>query len=80
MEDITKVINILLKKKFIGVINIGSGKSIYLKNIAKIILKKYKKNGLFIDNKKTTYLIANTQKLKKITRLKFNANIKKMIF
>ena len=80
MEDITKVINILLKKKFIGVINIGSGKSIYLKDIAKIILKKYKKNGLFIDNKKTTYLIANTQKLKKITRLKFNANIKKMIF
>ena len=80
MEDITKVINILLKKKFIGVINIGSGKSIYLKNIAKIILKKYKKNGLFIDNKKTTYLIANTQKLKKITRLKFNANIKKNIF
>ena len=80
MKDITKVIHILLEKKFIGVINIGSGKGIYLKDIAKIILKKYKKTGLFIDNKKKTYLIANNQKLKKITRLKFNTNIKNMIF
>ena len=63
-EDITKVIYLLLEKKFIGVINIGSGRPIFLKDIAKIILKKYKKKGLFIDNKKKTYLIANIQKLK----------------
>ena len=61
-------------------INIGSGRSVFLKDIAKLILNKYKKKGIFIDNKIRTYLIANTQKLKKNTRLKFNTDIKKMIF
>ena len=79
-EDITKIIYKLLEKKFIGVINIGSGRSVFLKDIAKLILNKYKKKGIFIDNKIRTYLIANTQKLKKNTRLKFNTDIKKMIF
>ena len=79
-EDITKIIYKLLEKKFIGVINIGSGRPVFLKDIAKLILNKYKKKGIFIDNKIRTYLIANTQKLKKNTRLKFNTNIKKMIF
>ena len=80
MRNISNVIHVLLEKNFIGVINIGSGKSIYLKDIAKIILKKYKKEGIFKDNKKKTYLIANIKKLKKITKLKFHTNIKKMIF
>ena len=70
----------LLEKKFIWVINSGAGKGVYLKDLAKIILKKYQKTGLFIDNKKKTYLIANNRKLKKITKLKFKTNIKKMIF
>ena len=30
-------------KKFVGIINIGSGNSIYPKDIAKVILKKPKK-------------------------------------
>ena len=80
MEDIAKIINTLLKKKYIGFINIGSGKGIYLKDIAKIILKRYKKTASFIDNKKRTYLIADTKKLKKITNLKFKSNIEHMIF
>ena len=80
MDDIAKTINILLKKNFIGTINIGSGKGIYLKDIATIILNKYKKKAIFIDNKNRTYLTANNQKLKKITKLNFNSNITKMIF
>ena len=32
-----------MKKNFNGIINIGSGKKYYLKDIANIILKKYKK-------------------------------------
>ena len=80
MYDITKVIHKLLKKNFIGTVNIGSGKGIYLKDIAKIILNKYKKSAIFVDSKKITYLIANNQKVKKITKLKFNSNIVKMIF
>ena len=80
MEIISKIINILLKKQYIGFINIGSGKGIYLKDIAKIILKKYKKKASFKDNKNPTYLIADTRKLKKITKINFNSNIKDMIF
>ena len=80
MEDIVKIINLLLKKKFTGVVNIGSGKGIYLKDIANIILNKYNKKGIFFDNKKITYLIANNQKVKNITKLNFKSNIKKLIF
>ncbi len=43
MDDISKIIFILYKKKFNGILNIASGKSIYLKDIAMEILKKYKK-------------------------------------
>jgi len=80
MQDITKIIHVLIKKNFNGIINIGSGKSIYLKDLAKIILKRYKKTATFVDNKKITYLIADSQKVKKITKLKFNSNVAKMIF
>lgn len=80
MKDISKIIHLLLKKNFRGIVNIGSGKQIYLKDIAQIILKKYKKEALFIENKKITYLVSNNSKLKKITRLNFNSNIRKMIF
>ena len=80
MENISKIINILLKKKYVGFVNIGSGKKIYLKDIAKIILKKYNKKGSFIDNKNPTYLIADIRKLKKITKINFKSNIKNMIF
>ena len=50
MQEITKIILILYKKKFNGIINIGSGKGIYLKDIAKIISTKYKKKIEFKDN------------------------------
>ena len=80
MNDINKVIHILLKKNFSGIINIGSGKKIYLKNIAKIILKKYNKKAVFLDNSQKTYLISNNEKLKRLTKLKIDTNIRKMIF
>ena len=37
MEDISKIIFILMRKKFSGILNLGSGKGIFLKDIAKII-------------------------------------------
>jgi len=80
MKDISKIIHLLLNKNYKGVINIGSGKKIYLKDIAKIILQKYKKEALFKENKKITYLISNNTKLRKITRLNLKSNIIKMIF
>ena len=45
-EDITKIIYKLLEK-FIGVINIGSGRPVFLKDIAKLILNKYKKRYIY---------------------------------
>jgi UDP-glucose 4-epimerase len=81
MQDISKIIFKLSKKKYKGILNIASGKKIYLKNIAKIILRKYnKKNYEFIDNNPQTSLIGDTKKLKKITNFKSYKSIEKMIF
>ena len=47
MEDISKIILILMRKRFSGILNLGSGKGILLKDIAKIIAKKYDKKVVF---------------------------------
>jgi len=81
MKDISKIIFKLSKKRYKGIINIATGKKVYLKNIAKIILKKYnKENYKFIDNKLQTSLIGDIKKLKKITNFKSHKSIEKMIF
>lgn len=80
MEDISKIIFILKRKKFRGVINLGSGKKVFLKDIGKIIAKKYKKKISFLDNKKKTYLIANINKLKKFYKIDHQKKIENMIF
>ena len=80
MEDISKIIFKLCFKKFCGIINLGSGKKIYLKDIAKIIAKRYNKKIIFEDNKFLTQLISNNQKLKKIIKIKLSKKIDKMIF
>ena len=80
MEEISKIINYLYNQNFKGIINIGSGKAVNLKSIAKVICKKYNRNYEFKDNKKTTYLVANNNKLKSIYKSKFTKNIKDLIF
>lgn len=80
MNLISKIILLLSKKKYNGIINIGRGKKILLKDIAKLICKKYKKDFNFIDNKKPTFLIANNNKLKKITKVKFENKLENLIF
>jgi nucleoside-diphosphate-sugar epimerase len=65
VKDISKAIYFLWNKKFHGIINIGSGKKVYLKNIAKLLNIKNKKL-IFIDNNKKTNLIANISKIKRI--------------
>ena len=80
MEDISKIIFILMRKKFCGILNLGSGKGIFLKDIANIIANKYKKELVFLDNKKTTYLVANITKLLRIYKFKKSNKIEKIIF
>ena len=80
MEDISKIMFVLLKRNFNGILNLGSGKGIFLKDIAKAIANKYKKKIDFLDNKKTTYLVAKVNKLLKIYKLKTPKKIEKIIF
>ena len=80
MEILSKIIFVLYEKKYNGIINLGSGKSIYLKDIAKHINRKYQKKIYFIDNKRTTTLVANNSRLKKIIRFKLPKGIQKIIF
>ena len=80
MNDISQIIFKLYSQNFCGVLNLGSGKKVYLKDIAKIIAKKYHKKIIFKDNKKLTSLIADNKKLKKIIKFKLACKIEKMIF
>ncbi len=80
MNEISKIILSLYKRKFKGVINIGRGNGILLKDIARLICKRYKKKCTFVDNKKQTYLIANNTKLKRYHQFKKNMDLKDLIF
>ena len=64
-SDIVSAINKLRIKNKEGIYNIGSGKKFYLKNIVKIFNTK-KKIVIFKDYSKTTYLISNNNKIKKL--------------
>ena len=80
MTDISKIIILLYKKNFQGKINIGRGKGVLLKDIAKVISKKFKKKCKFNDNKKITYLVANNDKLKRYFKFSNNMKLEKIIF
>ena len=81
MDDISKIILVLYGKKYKGILNIASGKSIYLKDIAKEIINKYKKkNYVFKDNIVPTSLVGNNSKLMRIKKIRIGTSIKKLIF
>ncbi len=80
MSDISKIIFFLYQKKYRGIINIGSGKAVLLKDIAKIICKKFNKEYEFKDNKKRTFLVADNKKLKKLYNFSLIKKINKLIF
>ena len=77
-KDICATIKVLYENKASGTFNIGSGKKFFLKNIANIIARKYKKKIRFHDSKKSTYLIANNEKLIRLgwKPKKFKKNLK----
>ena len=79
MKNITKIIFILYKKRYLGVINIASGYPTHLKKIAKLICKKYHKNFNFVDNRKISYLVADISKLRKLFKYNLSNNIKSII-
>jgi len=80
IEDIAKIILLLFKKNYKGVINIGTGKAIKLKTIAEHIFKKEKKKAEYEDNLNPTYLVAQNKKLKRLIDFKLNENILNMIY
>jgi nucleoside-diphosphate-sugar epimerase len=80
MSEIVDIIFRLYKINFNGIINIGRGEGILLKDIAKVIGKKYKKKIEFIDDNKPTYLVADNTKLKKYFKLRKIQKIDSLIF
>lgn len=80
VDDISKIIVNLSKKKFNGIINIASGKKTKLSDIAEIISRKFKKKIQIKKNKKPSYLIANNNLLKMVYKPKIKTQIKNLIF
>lgn len=74
IDEISKAILILLKKKAFGIYNICSGNKINLKDIIIKFNSKLKKNIIFIDNKNITTYFGSNKKLKKIGWKKNNLN------
>ena len=63
-EDICSAIELVLKKKVTGTLNIGVGKKIKLLKIASYFCKKFKVKLLNRVNQKPTFFISNNKKLK----------------
>mgnify|MGYP001171782908 CR=1 FL=1 len=74
---ICKIIQKLYYYKSNGIYNIGSGQSINIKQIARLVAKKYNKKVNFLDNKNATYLISNNSKIlkKNIKFKRFSNNL-----
>ena len=73
--QISKIIVFLWKKKFHGIINIGSGVQTDIRSIAKKFALKLNKK-IFFNKNKPTYLIADNSKLKKIGYKQKNLKLK----
>ena len=79
--DISNIIILLWKKKYQGIVNIGTGKKVLLKDIVLKLLKINNKNNyLFINKKKLTSLVADISKLKSIIKYKIKHSLQDMIF
>jgi nucleoside-diphosphate-sugar epimerase len=66
IKDINSCIFFLLKIKAKGIYNIASGKKINLRNLIKIICKRFNKLPKFLKNSNSTTLIADINKVKKM--------------
>jgi len=66
IKDINSCIFFLLKIKAGGIYNIALGKKINLRNIIKIICKRFNKIPKFLKNNNSTTLIADINKVKKM--------------
>jgi len=65
-DDICKAIKKLWQQRARGEFNIASGNKVYLEKIASFICQKYRKKAKFINARKTSFLVANIEKIKKI--------------
>jgi nucleoside-diphosphate-sugar epimerase len=70
-RDIARIIFLLWKKKYNGIINIGSGHGLSIEKIVLILLKIAKKKKFKIfDNHHPTSLVADISKLKRTIKWK----------
>ena len=75
-KQISKIIFFLWKKKFIGIINIGSGIKTNLRSVAKVFAYKANKKISFKHNK-PTFHIADISKLRKLGYKQSKLNIRR---
>ncbi len=80
VNEVSKILNYIIKNNILGTLNLGSGHEYKLKNILRTIIKKYKiKNYKIKVLKKTDNIVADITKLKKIG-YKFSSNEKYISF
>ena len=70
LDFLTKNIFILIKKNESGIFNIGSSIKLTLEQLAKIIIKKFKKGKIVKKNDKTDSFLLSNKKLFNITKIK----------
>ena len=80
-ENISKSINVCIKKKISGIYNIGSTKSVSLENLIEIIMKITKKSNLEIEiiGKELRSFYLDTSLFKIISELEFNQNFEEEV-
>ena len=64
INNVTRIINFIIKKKVLGIINIGSGRGQSLESVIKIIGKKFKKKPLLKISNTRTKIVADISFLK----------------
>ena len=72
LDFLTKSIFILIKKKKVGIYNIGSSIKLSLEQLAKIIIKRFEKGRIIKKNYQTDSFLLSNKKLVGITKIKIN--------
>lgn len=71
VNDVTKIICILIKKNISGSFNLGSGFKYYLNEVAIRLIRAYKRGSIVkIKKNKTDSFLINSKKIQNITRYK----------
>ena len=72
LDFLTKNIFVLIKKKKVGIYNVGSSIKLSLEQLAKIMIKRFGKGKIIKKNYQTDSFLLSNKKLVGITKIKIN--------